>query len=101
MGTRLQLQTILETILGSDNVYFQPPESLKMRYPCIVYKLSKVNTIFANDNPYKNKKMYNVTVIDQNPDSQIPDLVGKLSMCIFDRTYVSDNLNHTVYNLYY
>jgi len=33
MGTRLELQNLLENILGSRNVYFQPPENLKLNYP--------------------------------------------------------------------
>lgn len=101
MGTRLQLQTLLEGILTTRNVYFQPPETLKMSYPCIVYELANVNTIFANDRPYKHTRMYKITVIDHNPDSLIPDKISELSMCIFDRSYTSDNLNHTVYNIHY
>ena len=34
---RLELQDLLETVLGSQYVYFQPPATLRMRYPCIVY----------------------------------------------------------------
>lgn len=101
MGTRVELQTLLEGLLGSRNVYFQPPASLVMKYPCIRYELSNIDTIFANNSPYKQKKMYKIVVIDQNPDSIIPDKVSELQLCIFDRRYSVNNLNHTVYNLYY
>lgn len=37
MASRLDLQTFLEELLESKNVYFQPPESVKMKYPAIVY----------------------------------------------------------------
>jgi hypothetical protein len=42
-----------------------------------------------------------ITVIDANPDSEIPGRIASLSMCIFDRAYRADNLNHDVYQLYY
>ena len=35
---RNDLQKLLVEVLGSKNVYFQPPESVKMKYPAIVYQ---------------------------------------------------------------
>ena len=101
MGQRLSLQSILETILGSRNVYFQPPATVKLAYPCIVYRRSDIDNAFADDIPYAVNKQYQVTVIDPNPDSLIPDKVGQLPKCIFDRHFTADNLNHDIYNLYY
>lgn len=101
MGSRLDLQTILEVVLGSSNVYFQPPESVNMHYPCIVYSRRLVDTTFADDGPYINRLQYQVTVIDKNPDSLIPMRLADLPMCIFERHYTVDNLNHDVYKLYY
>lgn len=101
MAPRLSLQTLLTALLGSSNVYFQPPPSLAMNYPCIVYKRDDVNTEFADNKPYKHKKRYQVTVIDRDPDSVIPDKVAALPMCVFDRFFTADNLNHDVYNLYF
>lgn len=101
MAPRLSLQALLTALLGSSNVYFQPPPSLAMNYPCIVYKRDDVNTEFADNKPYKHKKRYQVTVIDRDPDSVIPDKVAALPMCVFDRFFTADNLNHDVYNLYF
>lgn len=101
MGTRLQLQTLLEAQLGSRNVYFQPPPSVKMKYPCIVYSLSDIDTKFADNIPYSNKRRYQLTAIDPNPDSVIPDKLALLPMCVFDRSYTADNLNHYVFNIYF
>ena len=56
MPSRLELQTLLEEILGSRNVYFQPPESVKMNYPAIVYSLDDIENSFANDGVYSSKK---------------------------------------------
>lgn len=101
MGLRTNLQTILEEILGSKNVYFQPPPSLILKYPCIVYEINSGDTQFADDNPYIFKKRYTVVVIDRNPDSDIPEKISKLPMCVFDRHYTMDNLNHDSFYLYY
>ena len=52
MPSRLNLQTTLETILGSRNVYFQPPESVKLKYPAIVYSRNDIMNQFADDGVY-------------------------------------------------
>lgn len=101
MGLRQQLQDLLTEILGTNNVYFQPPSNLVMKYPCIIYKRDDVVTEFANNKPYKHKKRYQVTVVDEDPDSEIPDKVAALPLCSFDRFFAADNLNHDVYNLYF
>ena len=97
---RLQLQAVLEALLGSDFVYFQPPANVQMQYPCIVYRRMSARTDFAGNNPYRYDKRYQVTVIDRNPDSDIPDKVAGLPKCVFDRHFVANNLNHDVFNLY-
>lgn len=101
MEKRLQLQTLLETLLGSSNVYFQPPESIKMAYPCIIYSRDNSSTYFADNNPYKNQIRYQVIVVDKNPDSLILSKIDSIPLCKFQRHYVKDNLNHDIYNLYY
>jgi hypothetical protein len=102
MGTRLELQALLEELLGSENVYFQPPENVKLQYPCIVYKRGFIErTEYANDKPYQQRIRYALTIIDKNPDSEIPSKIAALPMCIFERHFTSDNLNHDIYNLYY
>jgi hypothetical protein len=99
MGSRLDLQTLLETL--ADYVYFQPPESKKIEYPCIVYSQSSLDTVYADDMLYNIKRGYEVIVIDRDPDSNIPFMVANLPMCKFERHYTADNLNHDVFNLYY
>ena len=101
MGNRLDLQSLLETALGSDKVYFQPPPSFQMIYPCIVYQRSNAITSFADNNPYLYQKQYAITVIDKDPDSLIPDKIAKFPKCIFDRNFVTDNLNHDVFILFF
>jgi hypothetical protein len=101
MASRLELQTTLEALLGSKNVYFQPPESVKMSYPAIVYAREKFNTEYADNVLYRLTHAYNVTLIDKNPDSEFVDKIAALPMCQFDRHYAADNLNHDVFILYF
>jgi hypothetical protein len=98
---RLELQTLLENLIGSRNVYFNPPESFKLKYPCIVYKRDLGDTKFADNNPYMFRIRYQLIIVDQNPDSEILEKVAKLPMCMFERQYTADNLNHDVYNIYF
>lgn len=101
MARRQELQTLLELLLGSSNVYFQPPENVKMQYPCIVYMRDFASTEFASNNPYRYTKRYQLIYISRDPDDPIPDQIAKLPMCSFVRFYTADNLNHDVFNLYF
>lgn len=101
MGSRLELQTLLESVLGSRNVYYQPPASVRMNYPAIVYFRSDIENDFANDSAYIQSLAYEVIVIDEDPDSDIVMRVSQLPMCRYDRHYTSDNLNHDVFTLYF
>lgn len=102
MGQRLQLHSILSNILGSNpHIYFQPPTNIQMKYPCIVYKRDVAVTRFADNEPYRYSKRYQVTIIDMDPDSEIPDKVAALPMCVHSRFFTADNLNHDVFNIYF
>lgn len=101
MAQRLQLQVLLEGILGTRHVYFQPPANVLMEYPCIVYKRDIARTRFAGNLPYRYTKRYQVTIIDQDPDSEIPDKIAALPMCVFDRHFAVKNLNHDVFSLFF
>lgn len=101
MGLRIDLQQKLEEILGSRRVYFQPPENLKIEYPCIVYNLDRENPRYADDRPYTFDQSYSVTVIDRDPESPIPKRIRELPLCRFNRVFRTENLNHFVYTLYY
>lgn len=96
-----QLQLALRALLGSDNVYFQPPANVQMAYPCIVYKRDDIDTDFADNRPYYQTTRYLVTVIDREPDGTITYKVAALPKCAYQRNFVVDNLNHDVFVLYY
>lgn len=99
MAPRLQLHNLLLEI--TEHVYFQPPSNIAMQYPCILYTRDASHSEHADNRPYLHAKRYQVTVVDRDPDSPLPDLVGALPLCAFDRTFVADELNHWVYNLFF
>lgn len=81
------------------HVYFDPPEGFRMAYPCIVYRRSKIDSQYANNQAYRTVKKYEVTVIDKDPDSMISDKIAMLPQCCHDRNFVNDNLHHDVFTL--
>lgn len=70
MDKRLELQGLLERVLGSQNVYFQPPENVKMKYPAIVYELDDISHLHADNVPYTRNPGFMITLIDPDPTSK-------------------------------
>ena len=101
MGKRTDLQALLEATLGSRNVYFLPPPTVKMQYDAIRYVRKSIDNAFADDSVYKQDQAYELTVMYRDPDSDLPMRISRLPKCSFDRHYAVDNLNHDVFTLYY
>ena len=100
MGTRLDLHQELLTL--APKAYYQPPSSIQMTYPCIVYHLSNIKTIHANNHVYKTFKSYMITYITKMPDdSKVDEISTHFPSCQFDRHYVADNLHHYTFSLFY
>lgn len=97
MSNRLTLQNILEELLPSKEVYFQPPESVKMKYPAFVYTLDDIPSDYADDYQYKTYERYLVTYITKNPDDPLVSFLWDAKGFRFDRRFCSDNLHHFVY----
>lgn len=98
---RLELQSKLEELLGSRNVYYQPPETVKMGYPAIVYSKKNIESKYANNAKYSKMDCYEIIVIDRTPDNLVIDKLLDIPYLRFDRHYTADNLNHDVFTLYY
>lgn len=99
---RYSFQESLEESLGSTNVYFQPPENVKLTYPAIIYNKRTGDYRHADNRSYTRFQGYDVMVISKNPDFvDTLDIPDRFPMCRFDRHYVSDNLNHDVFVIYY
>lgn len=101
MADRIELQSLLEELLDSKNVYYQPPESIKMSYTAIKYSKSTIQSTYANDRKYGMKDCYQLIVIAKLPDDPVIKKLLELPYCSYDRHYVADNLNHDVLTIYY
>lgn len=93
-------QAKFEELLESRNVYYDPPASLQMKYDAIVFTRKRIDNKYANNNPYSQPICYEVTVITEDPDAPIIGVIATIPMCAYDRSFVSDNLHHTVFTLY-
>lgn len=102
MDRRLKLHDELQKALGIKNCYFQPPESLKLQYPCIIYKINTGDTQFAGDMPYVFRRQYELVLVSKNPDEPFIDKIAyHFPMSRFGRFYTADNLNHWTFTIYY
>ena len=101
MGSRVELHEMLKSILGTNSVYFQPPSSIKMNFPCIVYERVNINTQYADNDPYQHYLVYQVTYIDKNPDSDIPMKLADVHQCAFERVYKANEMYHNVFRITY
>lgn len=101
MADRLELHSLLEEMLDSKNVYYQPPESIKMQYDAIRYSKKNIRPTFANGGKYLMKDCYELIVISKRPDHPVIKKLLSLPYCSYDRHYVADNLNHDVLTIYY
>lgn len=99
--SNIHLQTKLEELLGSKNVYFQPPSNRVMKYPCIVYNLSSVPSRKADNLNYITNYSYTLTLIDYDPDTTFVDKILSLKCTKFVKHFSTQGLNHYVFELNY
>lgn len=102
MDRRLILHEKLLEIIGNGNVYFQRPGKPRMEYPCIKYKKARPRTNHADDMRYFNKDHYELIVISDDPDTDIPDrILEEFKFCSINTYYSADNLTHCSMDLYF
>lgn len=102
MDPRPDVQNLLESLFDRiPHVYFNPPESVRMVYPCVRYRLDDIDARYANNGRYIRSREYQLIVIDPDPDSELREKVANLKWCRFVRHYTSDNLNHFVFSFHY
>ena len=101
MADRLELHSVLQELLGSSNVYYQPPESIKMQYDAIRYSKKTIDSKYANDRKYSMIDCYEIIVISRLPDNPVIKKLLSLPYCSYDRHYVADNLHHDVLTSYW
>ena len=96
---RLELQALLESVLGLPNVYFQPPHNFEVEYPCFVYSLDDIDSKHANNNPYKLTREYLITHISREIDDEMLEAMTDMVTATFVRRFPKDGLNHAIFEL--
>lgn len=101
MADRIELHILLKELLGSDHVYYRPPENTKMVYPAIRYSKQGIDAEHADDKKYLKRNRYQLIVIAKLPDDPVIDKLLELPYCSYEQHYIADNLNHDVLRIYY
>lgn len=100
---RLKLSTKLKACMPADmqhHVYFQPGPDEEIEFPCIVYELDEMAFKYADNAPYNKTDRYQVTYMDHDPDSDVPDKLAALPLSSFSRRFAASGLNHSVFAIY-
>lgn len=100
LDARLKLHNMLLNVLQLNHVYFQPPESMRLEYPCLIYRRNRNEIHHADNKPYKKNMCYEIVLVDPDPDSVYLDKLSDLPGIRFDRHYASDSLNHDVFTIF-
>ena len=95
------MQTTLEEMLGNENVYYNPPENIKLKYDCIVYSKKEIRTRRANDSVYSKDNCYEGIVIALEPDPEVLDKLLELPYFSLGQFYIASNLYHYPFTIYY
>lgn len=99
---RAILREALNQQVGKENLYFQPPASVKMKYDCIRYSENTMDVTYADNKPHLIRSEYSVIVITRDPDSQIPRMIQEhFPYCRPGHQYAADNLYHYPFTIYY
>lgn len=101
MASRLSLHNKFKELIGN-NVYFQPPASIRMSYPCIIYQIEPPDMKHADDIHYLFTNHYKVIYVDRDPDNDMKiTLLKSFPMMRMTNFMTVDNLNQYHYDLYY
>ena len=108
MASQPEWQDILQGIIGShqpdpkrENVFYQPPASVELVYPCIIYTLDNIHTLRADNINYMITPTYEVKIITRNPNNPyLKKMLMDISTAKFHRRFVNDGLYHDILSVY-
>lgn len=96
---RLKLHTILSGYI-KDTPQYQPPGTLYLQYPSLVYHVIDIETDYANNEIYSATIVYEVTYISRDVTDNTPfQMIAEIPYTTFSNAYVVDKLNHTLLNI--
>lgn len=102
MLKRVDIQEKFKFLLGSDNVYYQPPANLKMKYPAIVYSLDGLDVKRFDNTRLINKNCFSVTHIYRNESENLVETMLKnFEYISFDNRSIVDGIYNDHYTIYW
>lgn len=102
MLKRVDIQEKFKFLLGSNNVYYQPPANLKMKYPAIVYSLDGLDVKRFDNTRLINKNCFSVTHIYRNESENLVETMLKNFVYIsFDNRSIVDGIYNDHYTIYW
>ena len=88
---------------NTGKVYFQPPSSVQLNYPCWVVERTTAYQPKANDKTYLFRPGYKCMFMNrEEPDPEILRMIPqRYERCKYQNHYVADNVHHDVFLIYY
>ena len=100
MKSRIEIQEMLENIIGNSNVYFQEPPNTGMKYPCIVYRFSRFNQNNADNIPYLVTGRWEIHHMYKSIKNDLKEkIIFGVPFCSFDRRVINDGVYNDFYTL--
>lgn len=101
--SRREFQKILESVISpyGGNVYFQPPENIKLKFPCILFEVSSMDLTHADNTLYERVIQFSVMYISKTTNEDVVDKLTALPYSWFERHFVQDGLNHYIFRIFY
>lgn len=94
---RASLQKELELICGA-NVYFQPPETLTLKYPCAIYQIADAPSVYADGIKYNQAIRFQITYVTKKAMDDAVEKMLRNPFFNFQRFFASAGLNHYVFS---
>ena len=85
-----KLRDVQLEVLGYQHTYFEPPESVKMKYDAIVYERTSFHIRRADDKGYLIRDEYQVMVISHDPETKVPYRILKLLSIVILVNFLSE-----------
>ena len=102
MTDNMHIQRALHQALGAGvKIYFQPPIQGRLSYPCVIYSLANIDSNFASNGLYSADRSYNVQLIHDDPNNDVVDKLLAFRNSRFNSSFVSDNLYHYNFTIYF
>lgn len=84
-----------------DYAYYAVPENFQVKFPCVVYSKSAAEHTYSGNKVYTSQDLYRLTFMSKTIDSNLHEkFLFDFPARLINR-FVTNNVEHTVLELYY